>query len=326
MFLVVMKINRYIFTLLAIPALLLTARVYAKNISSDIQPQTSKPVRAFLVVDKRQDSQIIELKGESQSDKLPQIIEDIDVLLYPEDKISVFPDLYMEMGGKITIERAPKIVLIDGKKKSVVRSWANTVDELLKEKNIELGQDDKIIPALTDVVKEGAEIKINRVAKTVIVEKKEIAYKTIKKNDPDLEKGNKKVETKGINGSKDVSYEVTRIDGEEVSRKLIKTEVTKEVVDEVLIIGTKVVVYGSGIASIWKESNEMVAACNFVSKGTKITVTNMNNKKSVSVTCMGGGLRDDRLIDLSSAAFKALGGTWAQGLMQNVRAEKYYPE
>ncbi len=321
-----MKLNRYLLTLLIIPTLFLTARVYAKNISSDIQSHAERPARAFLILDKNQNGQVIEITGQSREKKLPQIVDDMDVMLYPEDKVRVFPDLYMEMGGKITIERAPKITLIDGKKKSILRSWSVTVGDLFEEKNIELGQDDKVSLALDDAIGEGAEIKINRVAKTVIVEKKEIEYSTIKKSDPNLEKGNQRVEIAGSNGLKDVSYLVTRIDGEEVSRQLVKTDIIKEAVNEVIIVGAKVVIYGSGVASIWKESNEMVAACNFVSRGTKITVTNMKNKKSVSVTCVGGGLREDRLVDLSSTAFKALGGTWSQGLLQNVRAEKYYPE
>lgn len=70
----------------------------------------------------------------------------------------------------------------------------------------------------------------------------------------------------------------------------------------------------------------MLAACNLVSKGTKIRVVNQNNGKSVVVTAAGGGLQADRVIDLTYDAFSTLGGTWGQGLLQNVRLEKYYPE
>lgn len=320
-----MKFNRYLLTLLVVPALFFTARAYAKNISSDIQSQTARPVRAFLIVDKYQNGQVIELSGQSREKKLSQIIDDLDVMIYPEDKISVFPDLYMDMGGKITIERAPKITLIDGKKKSVLRSWSGTVGDLFTEKNIELGQDDKVSLALADTIQEGSEIKINRVAKTVIVEKKEIKYATIKKYDPELEKGNKKLETKGANGSKDVSYQVIRVDGEEVSRSVIDTKVTKEATDEVLIIGTKVITYGSGKATWYNRNQTMVAAHNSLPKGTKVRVVNTTNGKSVVVTIDDRGIQTDAIIDLSSDAFKQL-ASLGQGTIKNVRIEKYYPE
>lgn len=263
--------------------------------------------------------------GVSDKNELINIASDLGADPYEKDKFTVFPDLKMQMGGTITIYRTPSFSILDGKRSYAVRSWAKTVGELLTENNIELGEDDKINFSTDTELFDAMQIKIIRVAVTTVVERENIEYQVVKKSDPNLEKGNKRVEVRGSNGTRAKYYLVTREDGVEISKVFQKNEMEREPVTEVVVLGTKVVSYGTGVASIWKSSGEMVAACNFVAKGTIINVVNLDNKKSVTVTCMGGGLRSDRIVDLSSAAFQALGGSWSQGLLKNVRAEKYYP-
>lgn len=268
---------------------------------------------------------IDEKKGISDKSDPFLISKELDAEPFVEDRFSAFPDIKMNMGSKITLYRAPVFNIKDGKRSKTVRSWTKTVGELFSEQKIEIGKDDRVNFSLDTAVENGMEIAITRVAITTVVEKEEIKFKTIKKSNPNVEKGNKKILQSGVNGTKNKFYLVTREDGEEVLRKFIKSEVLKEPVDEILEVGTKVHVYGSGVASIWKSSGEMVSACNFVSRGTKVHVINLDNGKSVDVTCMGGGLRSDRIVDLSDAAFIKLGGSWSQGLLKNVRVEKYYP-
>ena len=74
-------------------------------------------------------------------------------------------------------------------------------------------------------------------AEVEVTEKESIDYKVTKKNSVDLEKGQTRIETKGVKGSKDVLYIVKRIDGEEVSRVVKSITVTQEPVTEVQIIG-----------------------------------------------------------------------------------------
>ncbi|TSC94045.1 MAG: hypothetical protein Athens101428_438 [Candidatus Berkelbacteria bacterium Athens1014_28] len=264
--------------------------------------------------------------GESPSFEASKIITDLGVAYFPEDKIKIFPDPKLKIGGKVTINRAPLISVKDGKRSASYRSWTTTVEELFTEKNIELGADDKTNVSLSAQIVDGSQIAITRVAKTTVVEPKPIDFKIVTKKNPNEEKDYKKIVQNGIKGIKNYFYLVIREDGEEVSRSLTKTEIAKEPTDQIVEVGTKVLVYGSGVASIWKSSGDMIAACNFVKRGTKVVVVNQNNGKSVTVTCAGGGLREDRIVDLSDSAFEKLGGTWGQGLLQNVRVEKYYPE
>lgn len=67
-----------------------------------------------------------------------------------------------------------------------------------------------------------------------------IEFETIEEEDSSLEKGKTKIKQKGINGSKEVTYDVTYTDGMETDRKPTGEEkVTKEPVDEIILIGTK---------------------------------------------------------------------------------------
>ncbi|MDO8444432.1 MAG: G5 domain-containing protein [bacterium] len=171
---------------------------------------------------------------------------------FPEDKFSVFPDIKMGIGGKITLYRAPEIFVLDGKKNLTLRSWTGTVSEFLAEQNIELGTDDKINFAVTTELENGMQLRIVRVALTTIAEKKNIDYTVTKKNDNTLNKGKTKIEQEGVAGIRTLTYLVRREDGVEIARTLQKSEITTPPVTEIQIIGTKPVITG------WCKYNDLV--------------------------------------------------------------------
>ncbi len=244
-----------------------------------------------------------------------------------EDKFSAFPAIDMSIGSKITLYRAPVYTVIDGKKNITVRSWAETIGGVLVDGKIpELGTEDKINFALTTRTELNMQIRITRVARTNIVVNEDVNFNIVKQSNPNLEKGTKNVLQKGSLGNRAKTYLVIREDGEEVSRTLIKSEITKVPVGEIDEVGTKVVVYGSGKASWYINSTSMIGACNTLPKGTKVHIVNTANGKSVDVTTSGGGIGSpDRIVDLSTSAFTALGASLGQGIISNVRVEKYYP-
>ena len=80
-----------------------------------------------------------------------------------------------------------------------------------------------------------AKIEITRVALTEIKTYEDINFKTITKEDANLEKGVNKVEQEGIKGKKELVYEVRRENGQEVNRKLIKTETVKDPQEKIIV-------------------------------------------------------------------------------------------
>lgn len=73
-----------------------------------------------------------------------------------------------------------------------------------------------------------------------VIEEETIAFKTVNKDDANLNKGSTKVSVEGENGTKEVTYEVTYINGEEESREKLKEETIKEPKDKIVLNGTKV--------------------------------------------------------------------------------------
>jgi murein DD-endopeptidase MepM/ murein hydrolase activator NlpD len=66
-----------------------------------------------------------------------------------------------------------------------------------------------------------------------------IAYGSTNIVDKTKYKDYKKLKTAGVKGTKKITQEITYVDGVEVSRKNVKSEVVKEAVDEVWIVGSK---------------------------------------------------------------------------------------
>lgn len=176
--------------------------------------------------------------GSTKFDNLADMIKEINVEVYPEDNVSTFPPPEMGIGSRITIIRATPVIVTDAKITKTYRTWKATIKDLLAENQIELLGKDSAEPDITALIEYNMKVKITRVAEVEITEKEAIEYKTIKKNDYGLERGQSKVEQKGINGKKEVVYLIKRVDGEEVSRSTISTTVIEESTPEILIIGT----------------------------------------------------------------------------------------
>lgn len=264
------------------------------------------------------------IKGSEDYRSWQKMLEAKGVQFYPQDKISAFPDPALGLGSMITIERSAPVSVKDGNATIIYRTWAKTVNELLAEKMIDLGEKDVINPGVDTKISKDMMIVITRVNETDVKEVITLPFKTITKDDPDLLKGKQRVETKGENGMKERVYHVRRENGKLVSRVLTSEKVTKQVIDQIVYKGTKVLTepVSSGVASWYIKSESMIGACNLVPRGTKLKVTNLANGKAIEVTASGGGLRSDRVIDLSTAAFKALGASLGQGTISRVKVEK----
>ncbi len=238
---------------------------------------------AMKVVDPNLPYRIIEIKpsgqqntfdGASSSFDPTVIIPDLDVVYYPEDKVSAFPDPKLGIGSTIRLQRAPVIKIKDGKKTKDYRSWKTSVEELLSEKNIELGVDDKISSPLVAQIFDGSQIVIIRVAVTNIIEKKSIDFKVVKKEDPNLDKGKTRIATAGIKGEKQLTYQVTREDGVEVNRVLIETKIVAKPTDQIEYIGARPVI------TVRCRFNDIVIAASIKYKQDPNVLCNLMMKES----------------------------------------------
>lgn len=66
-----------------------------------------------------------------------------------------------------------------------------------------------------------------------------IPYTSNTKNDNSIEKGRTVKSITGVNGERTITYEVTYVDNKETGRKEVSNEVTKNPINEVILVGTK---------------------------------------------------------------------------------------
>ncbi|MCG5460321.1 G5 domain-containing protein [Micromonospora sp. MED01] len=74
---------------------------------------------------------------------------------------------------------------------------------------------------------------------TTVTEQATIRYGQRTVKDSSLAEGRRVVRTKGVNGVRTLTYEVTTTDGVRTAKKLVKSAVTKQPVTQVVAVGTK---------------------------------------------------------------------------------------
>lgn len=247
------------------------------------------------------------------------IVREFNRDLYPEDRSKFVPDPTLGLGSMLSVQRALPLEINDGGQVKVVRTWTKSVGEFLNERSIEIGQKDQLNPTRETMLTPDVKIVIVRVSETEVKEIEPIKFTTKTKNDPGLEKGVTKIEQKGQKGQRAKYYLVRRENGQTVEKKFLRQEIVKEPIDEIILLGTKVIVLGEGRAT-WFGAPALTAAHNNLPRGTRVRVVNPHNAKSVVVKIIGGGIQGNAIIDLSPDAFKQLAPLSA-GVIQ-VRLEK----
>jgi len=120
-----------------------------------------------------------------------------------------------------------------------MRTQASTVEEFLKEKNIELNEDDTISERLDAPIVGQMELIIWRNGLQTISVEEEIPYEIEEVEDDEKFIGFREIKNPGEVGSKTVIYEVDMLNGEELSRTRIREIIVREPVAQVEVVGTK---------------------------------------------------------------------------------------
>ncbi len=172
-----------------------------------------------------------------------QIAAQADIPLLDEDKVelSVASDPITNGAAQIlTVTRATPFTFEFYGKTEQSYTMATTVADMLKEKGISLTKADGISPATTSTITANMKVRLWREGVQTVTVDEDVAFDTKQIKDADRDKGYKEVQTKGENGKRTVTYEINMQNGIEVSRKEINSNVTKQPIQQVEIIGTKV--------------------------------------------------------------------------------------
>jgi uncharacterized protein YabE (DUF348 family) len=172
-----------------------------------------------------------------------QIARSAGITLYPEDKTTLTQtdDIVSEGAGlKLTIDRATPFTFTLYGNTTEARTQGQTVGAMLKEKGITLAADDRVQPDVSTPMTSGLSVRVWREGKQTITVNEPIAFSTQKIQSGDYEVGYDQVQTPGVAGSRDVTYEVTIQDGKEVGRSEIASITTLQPTNQVEIVGVKV--------------------------------------------------------------------------------------
>ncbi len=252
-----------------------------------------------------------------------EVLEKSRIRLRAED--SVWPEVSARAvsGQSICITRAREaIVKIDGGEQKII-SQARTIGEMFSSSDIDLDEDDIVKPERETSFTEGLKISVTRVEIHEEIKEIAIPFETKRVEDDDLSWRKKVTTEKGVPGVKETTYRVAYHDGKEVSRKILKTEVTKDPVAETVTQGTFVKLGKKhvGGASWYAWTGTMAAANPWLPKGSYVKVTNLENGKSVIVVINDRGpFVPGRIIDLDKVAFAKIASIGA-GVI-NVKMEE----
>lgn len=169
------------------------------------------------------------------------VANQVGVEVYAEDKIEskMETDFVRDgsIGEKVVIDRATPTNLNLYGTQVPVRTHAETVGDLLKEKKVELAKDDTVQPSLDTVITAQSQIFVTRNGTQILTVEEPIAIETETVQDASLSFGATAVRQKGAPGKRVVTYQLELKNGQEVGRKEIQAVVAQEPVKQIVARG-----------------------------------------------------------------------------------------
>lgn len=166
-------------------------------------------------------------------------LEKEGIVLKNKDLVSPSLDKAIDKDMKIVISSPKSYHIKDGKKTIIAEASGYTVADVLDNLDIKLNKLDRVSLPLDEIAKEGMEIRIDRVVVENLENKIEIPFETESRENKDMFEGEKKVITKGEVGQKTESLKNTYVNGVLETTEVLKSEITKDPVKEVVEVGTK---------------------------------------------------------------------------------------
>lgn len=182
-----------------------------------------------------------EIAVETMKATVREVLEQTGVTVAVEDYISVPFDskLARIQENRINIKRAvPVIINVDGKELEI-KTYKDTVNEVLNDNAIGVDGDDKLVGSqMGDKIVPDMNISIIRVDEKTVTEAITIPYKTITKDNNRLDKGLKNTVREGKEGIRQKTYTVVYENGKQIAKQLVKDIVATNPLDKIVEVGT----------------------------------------------------------------------------------------
>lgn len=224
--------------------------IYDDNLAVDVQK--AKPV---MIVDGGKKTITLSAQPTPR-----EVAQKAGIAVSPEDKVesktieSINPRQAIREGiasEQVVIDRAMATNLNLYGSAIALKTHADTVGELLAEKNIKPAEGDTVTPALDTPLTPDTQIFVVRTGHQVINVEEQIPAPVETISDSNLASGTTQVKEEGAPGKKVITYEVELRNDKEASRRPIQEVVVAEPVKRVVVKGTKVAVYTGGSGCDW---------------------------------------------------------------------------
>lgn len=197
--------------------------------------------KAVTVIDNGKKTTILSTRAEPED-----IVKEVGIEVHPEDKVDVIrTDDFLgqtALGEEIVIERSVPVTLNLYGTDTVLRTRAQTVEELLQDKHIagELS-DSSVLPDPSTAITPNMQVYVASPGKQVVSVEEAIPAGTTTEDDISLDSGVTKVKQEGVAGKKLVVYEVVSAT-DPSSKKLLREVIVVQPVNRVVAKGTRVVI------------------------------------------------------------------------------------
>jgi uncharacterized protein YabE (DUF348 family) len=190
------------------------------------------------------------------------VLQEKGIQLGQHDKVQ--PSLESKVSEKETIKlktAIPVEINANGVKVQV-QTAEDTIEDMLdeekdtlKDQGIKFDKEvDEVTPSLDTKVEGDLSVQLVKVETKDIVEKEKINFDTIVEKDENLDSSVQKVKSEGVNGEKEITYQVIYKDGIEISRNIKSTKTILEPQNEIVVKGTGQVYASRGGDSITYKS------------------------------------------------------------------------
>ena len=156
------------------------------------------------------------------------------------DFISHDINTLLEPGIEITVEKRSKIVITaDDRTEEYSVPEDSTVVHAIIFADIPLYAEDVVSVDLNEKVYNGMSFSIERVGYKNSIVTEVIPFERITKKTSLLDEGTTEIAVKGKNGEREIFTKETTVDGKVVSSEKVKTRISAEPVNEVVLVGTR---------------------------------------------------------------------------------------
>lgn len=174
------------------------------------------------------------------------VLQEKGILLASKDKVQ--PSLESKVSEKETIKlktAIPVDIKANGMEVQVltaedtIKDMLDAEEKTLQEQGIDFDKEiDEVLPSLDSTISSDTNVQLVKVQTSDLVEKQPINFDTIVEKNEELDSSIQKVKSEGVNGQKEITYQVIYKDGVEVSRNVKSTKTIVEPQNKVMVKGT----------------------------------------------------------------------------------------